>query len=192
MPGMAQPKTEKILTAALQVFAEHGFEKATVDEIAFKAGVAKGTVFYHYKSKDELFFQLIERGVGLLVDTLQSEIVNLPSPAERLRRVIKTQTTLSYAHPEFFTILQSEVWGKLERQQVLRKALRRYLELIDSIVQAGIGNGDFIHADPENLASAIFGMTSATVLYLMLTKKEKSPNQVVEDLQNCLLHGILK
>lgn len=188
---MQQTKMEKILAAALEVFAAQGFDKATVDEICLKAGVAKGTVFYHYKTKEDLFIRLIEGGIDLLVDTVKDATSKLTSPTAQLRAVIEIQTSLSFQHSEFFSILQSEFWGKQERQQVLRRALRKYFEFIDQIVATGIAQGEFIHADPENLSAAIFGMTSAAVLYSLLTKKSKPPEQMVKDLQACLLHGIL-
>jgi TetR/AcrR family transcriptional regulator len=184
-------KTEKILQAALEVFAAQGFERATVDEIALRAQVAKGTVFYHYKSKEDLFIQLIRSGIGLLIDTVRSEVQSLVCPTDKLKAIIKVQTELSFAHTEFFSILQSEVWGKLERQQVLRQALAEYLSLISTIVMEGITCGEFAGTDADSLAATIFGMSSVTVLYLLISQHSNKPEEVIDDLQRCLLQGIL-
>ncbi len=189
---MEQRKTEKILAAALGVFASHGFEKATVDEIALRAGVAKGTVFYHYKSKEDLFTQLIKSGIGLLIDTVRTEIQHLRHPTDKLKAVIKIQTELSFAHTEFFSLLQREVWGNLDRQHVLRQALAEYLSLIAGVVAEGIAVGEFVPTDADSMGAAIFGMIGATVLHLLISQKDSLPEEVIFNLQRFLLQGVLR
>ncbi len=63
-------KKEKILATAAKIFGEKGYDGASLDEIAIKAKVAKGTIFYYFKNKEELFLSLIERGLNLLTEKI--------------------------------------------------------------------------------------------------------------------------
>ena len=65
-PPAARPPGTKLYEAAVTLIAEKGFSSTTVDEIAERAGVAKGTVYYNFASKTELFEELLRHGVGLL------------------------------------------------------------------------------------------------------------------------------
>ena len=62
---------EKLYEAAVTLIAEQGFSATTVDEIAERAGVAKGTVYYNFASKSVLFEELLRHGVGLLTASLR-------------------------------------------------------------------------------------------------------------------------
>jgi AcrR family transcriptional regulator len=63
---------QKLYEAAVTLIAEQGFSATTVDEIAERAGVAKGTVYYNFKSKADLFEELLRHGVRLLTASLQA------------------------------------------------------------------------------------------------------------------------
>lgn len=67
-----QATRTKLYEAAVTLIAEQGFSATTVDEIAERAGVAKGTVYYNFKSKTELFEELLRHGVGLLTASLRA------------------------------------------------------------------------------------------------------------------------
>ena len=56
-----------IIRASVEIFAAKGYEKATLDEIAASAKIAKGTIFYNFKSKEEIFFAIIEKGTNEFV-----------------------------------------------------------------------------------------------------------------------------
>src|SRR5256885_2146711 len=66
-----QATRRKLYEAAVTLIAEQGFSSTTVDEIAERAGVAKGTVYYNFASKNELFEELLRHGVGLLTASLR-------------------------------------------------------------------------------------------------------------------------
>src|SRR3954469_5265697 len=69
--GRRRATRQKLYEAAVTLIAEQGFSSTTVDEIAERAGVAKGTVYYNFASKTELFEELLRHGVGLLTASLR-------------------------------------------------------------------------------------------------------------------------
>src|SRR5258707_12999584 len=67
-----QAPRQRLYEAAVTLIAEQGFSATTVDEIAERAGVAKGTVYYNFASKNDLFAELLWHGVGLLTESLRT------------------------------------------------------------------------------------------------------------------------
>lgn len=187
---MAEDKIAAIFAAAQELFAARGFEKATMDDIALKAKVAKGTIFYHYKSKEDLFNHMIRHGIERLMAAIREELAPAGDPVERLRQVVRIQTTAIFNNTGFFRVLLSEVWGSQERQQALRQALLVYFRLIEEIVAEGVAAGVMRPIDPTTLADVVFGMTSTAAVHLILSRTEKPLERVISELQGVLMAGI--
>lgn len=187
---MSDQKEKNIFRAALGVFSANGFDRATMDEIALKAGVAKGTLFYRFKSKEELFLDLIREAVDLFLSEVRSATAPLKSAPARLEKAIEIQTQLSYNNPEFAKLLLSEVWGKQERQRLFRTNLELYLNFLQSIIEEGIAKHELRATDSSLLAASIFGMTAAASLHLLLTPHGQDLHNTVIELQRYILVGI--
>lgn len=188
---MSDERERAILNAALQVFAAEGFDRATMDEIALKAKVAKGTLFYRYKSKEDLFLSLIRGAIQQFLDTVHTATTSIEGAVERLKITIEIQTQLSFEHPEFAKLLLSEVWGKQDRQRLFRESLQIYLKFLEGIIQTGISQGEIRKTDPALLASSIFGMTAAASLRILLSEQSVDLRQTVSEIQGYWIHGIL-
>src|SRR6059036_4364206 len=82
----AAPKRDLILRAATDVFADRGFFNAQVADVARAAGVAAGTVYLYFRSKDHLLVSIFERTMREALADGQQAVASLRDPAERLRR----------------------------------------------------------------------------------------------------------
>src|SRR5215831_1099063 len=87
----AGDKRERILRAAVKVFAKNGFHATRVSEVAKAAGVADGTIYLYFKSKEELLFSLFEDRVDKLLAFVRAELPKLPTADARLRAIIDMQ-----------------------------------------------------------------------------------------------------
>src|SRR4051794_5473288 len=87
-------KRDRILRAAVKVFARNGFHATRVSEVAKAAGVADGTIYLYFKSKEELLVSLFEDRVDKLLAFMSENVPKLPSAPERLRAVIDMQLGL--------------------------------------------------------------------------------------------------
>src|SRR5678815_5713534 len=98
-------KRERILDAAEKIFARDGFFAAKVADVAKDAGVADGTIYLYFKSKDDLLISLFERRMRQLNETLRKTIASVPSPREQLRAIIKMYLQLVHDEPTAAEVL---------------------------------------------------------------------------------------
>lgn len=171
---MRHEKVDVIFQAAVEVFAESGFDQAKMDDIAQEAGVAKGTIYYHFKSKEELFVGLMNEGMEKLIDCVWRNIGLKQTPKEQLEALIYSQVHFFMQNGKLAKLLLNEAFGTKERQRQFRAKIRDYLQLIEKILQAGCERGDFQITYIQEMASAIFGAISVAVLQKLYSLEERN------------------
>jgi len=160
----APGKRERILDAAVKVFAAQGFYNAKVSQIAAAAGVADGTIYLYFKSKDELLISLFEdrmdRVLATLREALDPSTNGAPTDAvSRLRRVIELHLELIEKNPEMGEVITVELRqsAKFIREYDNPK-FAEFLRLIAGAVADGQARGELrSDVDPQLTARAIFG-----------------------------------
>jgi AcrR family transcriptional regulator len=196
---MRHEKVDVIFKAAIQVFAEYGFDQAKMDDIAQVAGVAKGTIYYHFRSKDELFVGLMSEGLDKLIDCARRNIEQYGSAMERLNALIHAHIDFFVQNTQLAKLLLNEAFGNKERQYQFRVRIREYVQLIESVLIEGKESGEFVVDYPHAMASAIFGAASVIVLeriyhYEENVEKEieKIKPQLVETVRQLLFNSLVK
>src|SRR2546429_8812202 len=135
---------ERILAAAAAEFAERGFAGARVDRIARRARVNKAMLYYHFRSKQELYRTLLRRHFTLAADRLRAIAAGAGSAPEKLDQVVAGLAALIREHESFPAIMLREVaegGAHLDRQTLL--ALLSGPQALFSIVQDGIATRAF-------------------------------------------------
>src|SRR5207248_8386238 len=102
-------KRTRIMDAAIKVFAERGFHSATVAEIARAAGVADGTIYLYFKSKDDLLLRLFDEKMTSLLEEARAELAREAHAAGKLRRFIQLHLALVERNPELASVLNVEL-----------------------------------------------------------------------------------
>jgi AcrR family transcriptional regulator len=146
MPYQGRTKTDvvsefrrdEILDAAHRVFAGRGFREATVDHIAEAAGVAKGTVYLYFKSKDDLYWAALHRGLDRLHAQTRAALEAADSVHDKLRAFVETKVRFFEDHREFFRIYFAE-FGNITRVPAQKDFERRYLEQV-AVLERAIGS----------------------------------------------------
>jgi TetR/AcrR family transcriptional regulator len=185
-------KTRKmIFEAAIKSFSRKGYHKTTMDEIAEEAGVAKGTLYYHFKSKEEIFKFIIDDGVKMIEDEIRDRTNHLESPIEKLRMVCFVQLELVIKYMEFFKTVFSQVYGDEERQKELRGVVSRYFKLIEGYLREAADEGTIAKMNMEIIAFNFFGVMASTVIYSII-HKEMDVDELIDTLLEFLMRGIGK
>lgn len=165
-------KKKKIILAAINEFAKDGFEKASMDKIALKAKVAKGTVFYHFKSKNELFEEIVAEGQKSLENKMIKEIAKVKTNQRKIEKIIEIEVNFIKRYRDLFVVYLGDVVKK-----------KISLEVINSVLRDGISKGEFRKdINVEIISTSLFWMTAM----VSLNSKEIK----FEDLKKIILFGI--
>lgn len=163
----ASDKRQRILSAAIRVFAERGFYHARVSEVAAEAGVAGGTIYNYFKSKDDLLICLFEDRMDAILCDFRARLAGIESAAARLQRFIELHLEMVAGDPALAEVLTVELRqsSKFMREY---KALKfgEYLALIEEIVEQGRERGEFrADVDPRILKRVVFGALDEVSLF---------------------------
>jgi len=183
---------EKIFKAAIKTFSKSGFYKTTMKEIAENAGVAKGTLYYHFKSKDDILEFLIDEGIKILKQEAIEEIGKLNNAVEKLRKIIFVQTNFLYRNHDFIIVLLSQIWGHGEVPRKFREKLYTYLELIENIIREGKEQKLIADCDEKIVAAAFFGMISSILALKVVEDSDEkfNPQDITDSVFNFALKGL--
>src|SRR6476469_11262783 len=87
--AVVSDKREAILRSAVKVFAQKGFFNSKVSDIAGEAGIADGTVYLYFKSKDEILHSIFDQAMAVFIDEGKRELAAIERPADRLKKIAK-------------------------------------------------------------------------------------------------------
>ena len=165
-------KRERILTAAERVFARRGFFAARVSEIAKDAGVADGTIYLYFKSKDDLLISLFERRMQQVNDTLKDAIGKHKSPRAQLGAFITTYLQLVADEPAAAEVLTIELRQSSKfMKEYENPQFADFLRLLGGIIAAAQDKGELDSGIPPHVAARmIFGMLDELALAWVLAR----------------------
>jgi TetR/AcrR family transcriptional regulator len=147
-PRNAAGSREALLAAGTELFAEHGFDGASVSDIARKAGVNSAMISYHFGGKRELYLAILAATFEEIVADVE-RIAASPAPAPQvLREVIATiGEAATHRHPHFCTMMLREVLTGGPRLESLAQPVR-VLAAVERIISRGVREGAFRPVDP--------------------------------------------
>jgi TetR/AcrR family fatty acid metabolism transcriptional regulator len=160
-------KRDRILTAAERIFARHGFFAAKVSDVAKEAGVADGTIYLYFKSKDDLLISLFERRMRQLNTALKDAIAG-KSPREQLRAFVRTYLELVHDEPAAAEVLTIELRQSAKfMKEYDNVELADFLRMLAAIVTA---NGMDAVVPAHMAARMLFGILDEVVIAWVLAK----------------------
>ena len=185
------PKRDAILRAAIDVFADHGYFNAQVADVARAAGVAAGTVYLYFKSKDDLLVSIFERSMreGLAIG--RAAVAGLDDPAERLRRLARGHLARLGADRNLAIVFQVELRQSTKfMERFSSTLLRDYLGLIREAIADGQRAG-LLRADinPTAAAKMFFGALDEMATNWILTRRRYSLEAEADPVVDLFLNG---
>jgi TetR/AcrR family fatty acid metabolism transcriptional regulator len=165
-------KRERILSAAERVFARRGFFAARVSEIAKDAGVADGTIYLYFKSKDELLISLFEARMKQVNAALRAAIADAP-PAEQLGAFIRAYLRLVHEEPGAAEVLTIELRQSSKfMKEYENPEFADFLRTLGGLIAAGQERGELDRSIPSHAAARmIFGMLDELSLAWVLSRQ---------------------
>ncbi|MFB7468341.1 TetR/AcrR family transcriptional regulator [Streptomyces sp. NPDC056224] len=192
--GRRQATRQKLYEAAVTLIAEQGFSATTVEEIAERAGVAKGTVYYNFASKNDLFEELLRHGVGLLTASLRTAAEETEarggSRVEALDAMIRAGLVFIDRYPAFTQLYVAELWRTNRAwQSTLMVVRQEAVAVVETVLREGVERGELsAEIDVPLTAAAMVGMVLVAALDWQSFQSERSLDDVHSAL-SLLLRG---
>lgn len=177
-----QMRRETIIEAARRLFRDKGFDLTTVEEIASLAELGKGTIYSYFKSKDEIYFAILESEFDILLSRMKQVILDFTTAENTLNKLY--DTFIQYNRERRGLIkaifLQIEQQPSLRMREIvlrLKEKTGEWVKLIADVLQKGIERGEFKGFSVERMANSVVGLIIGLVFQSEL-------GQIKEDLTN--------
>ena len=166
-------KREAILRAATRVFAENGYFNSKVADVARVAGVADGTVYLYFKSKEEILHSIFERNTSEAINEGREELSKITDPREKLRRIARHHLERLGADRDLAVVFQVELRGSTKFMEEFSAAgLAEYLKLLREVIEEGqraaVFRGDL---NAKLAAKILFGALDEMATNWILSKR---------------------
>ena len=166
-------KREAILSAATKVFAGKGYFNSKVADVAAEAGIADGTVYLYFKSKDEILHSIFDRAMADFIAEGRRELASIDDPAAKLARIAELHLERLGADRDMAVVFQVELRGSTKFMQEFSAAgFGEYLDIIRQTITDGQKSGVFRDdIKPIVAAKILYGALDEMVTNWVLSKK---------------------
>lgn len=178
----------RIFNTAVKLFSDKGYDNASVEEITAIAGVAKGSLYYHFAKKEDIFDLILQEGMKLLRNSIEIKTRNCESSLDKIKAIILVEIKVIVRYEDFLNVVLSQIWGEEEKNKKCKKAVFEYIKIIEEIVQEGIENGEFYDGDVEAISAGIFGVTCSSLIYRLKRNREVD----VETIYNGFINSVTR
>jgi AcrR family transcriptional regulator len=167
--GERDDRMRAIRAAALDVFAAKGFSAARLEDVAKAAGVAKGTIYLYFKSKDELLESIVKSTIGVTLQSVELAVASAPAPASALLRLVGQSIAASMQDPDRRRVLHL-ILSEGGRFPALaefyhREIISRGMAMIRAIVAKGLASGEFVSDEPARFPHLVMAPALVAVIW---------------------------
>lgn len=185
-------KREAIMRAAITVFAHNGYFNSKVADIAREAGVADGTVYLYFKSKEDILHSIFDRSVDDALAAARKQIELISDPREKLRRIALLHLERLGADRDLAVVFQVELRGSTKFMEEFSAAgFAEYLTLIRTTFEEGQQAGVFRSDLNANVvAKIVFGALDEMATNWILSKRRYKLAPMADQVVDILLNGV--
>ena len=178
-------RKKSILTGALEVFKSRGLENATMEEIAAESGFGKATLYYYFKSKEEVFSAILENGWQILWSNLEPVISFSSNPRQTFVKILLITAKTIRSYPVLFKFLFNVPQKITFDLQPWKEYQDRLYSLLNDLLEEGVKKGQFPNINPKLLFKAMGGLFMGLVL--MGDKNKPVSEKDIEELISQLI-----
>jgi TetR/AcrR family transcriptional regulator, fatty acid metabolism regulator protein len=185
-------KREAILRAATSVFAHNGYFNSKVADIAREAGVADGTVYLYFKSKEDILHSIFDRSVEEALGAARKQIESVSDPKEKLRQIALLHLERLGADRDLAVVFQVELRGSTKFMEEFSAAgFAEYLTLIRATFEEGQRTGVFRSDLNANVvAKVLFGALDEMATNWILSKRRYKLASMADQVLDIFLNGV--
>lgn len=186
-------KRKAILRAAIEVFARKGYFNSKVADIASAAGIADGTVYLYFKSKDEILSSIFDRAMAEFIEEGKRELSEMTKPQEKLKRIAEFHLERLGSDRDLAIVFQVELRGSTKfMQQFSAAGFAEYLDLIKTTIEEGQNAGVFRKdLKPIVCAKILYGALDEMVTNWILSQKSYPLTPMADEVLRIFFGGVM-
>jgi len=186
-------KPQQIIDAAIRVFARNGYYNSRVSDIAREAGIAAGTIYLYFKTKDEILVTLFREKMAGWVASVRREIAGEPDAVAKLRKLVALHFQVLEQHPDLAEVLQVELrQGHKFFRGASAHEVSAYFDVIGGVLDEGIAAGLIRHDLPVKVATEmLFGAMDQVETSWVLGKRGYRLTDSADAVASIFLKGIV-
>ncbi len=163
-------RINSVLEAAINEFIEKGYENASMDAIAARAGLTKGGLYYHFKSKDDVLIKANERFMEP-ISKMINDALNAPTAVEGISSYLKNYLSYWAAHPRELSFIFLTFMKTLSNDNITNiynGYSAQYINFFTALYQKGIDNHEFSSFNTRSTACALMSALDGVIGYVVL------------------------
>ncbi len=186
-----EEKRKRILEAAIHIFARNGYFNSRVSEIAKEAGVADGTIYIYFQSKEEVLSAIFDEALHQFIAISREELDRIKDPIQRLEKIAFLQLKYLGANRDLAMVFQIEFRHNIMFMERFSKTrLRDYFAIIQEAILDGQEQGMFRDINSKFATKLFFGMIDELVTSWLISGKEYPLHEAAAPMTNVFVNGI--
>jgi TetR/AcrR family fatty acid metabolism transcriptional regulator len=185
-------KPQQIIEAAVRVFARRGYYNSRVSDIAREAGIAAGTIYLYFKTKDDILVTLFRDKMAEFVGALRKAIAGEPDAASKVRRLVSLHFSMLEENPDLAEVVQVELrQGQKFFRGASSQEIGAYFALIGSVLEEGVAERRFRSDLPVKVATKmLFGAMDQMATSWVLGKRGYQLVDTADAVAEIFLQGV--
>jgi TetR/AcrR family fatty acid metabolism transcriptional regulator len=185
-------KPQQIIEAAVRVFARKGYYNSRVSDIAREAGIAAGTIYLYFKTKDDILVTLFRDKMAEFVGALRKAIAGEPDAASKVRRLVSLHFRMLEENPDLAEVVQVELrQGQKFFRGASSQEIGAYFALIGSVLEEGVAERRFRSDLPVKVATKmLFGAMDQMATSWVLGKRGYQLVDTADAVAEIFLQGV--
>src|SRR6266403_1484267 len=187
-------KPQQIIDAAIRVFARTGYDNSRVSDIAREAGIARGTIYLYFRTKDEILVTLFREKMAQWVALVRREIATERGAEAKIRKLVALHFAVLEGDPDLAEVVQVELrQGHKFFRGASAHEVSAYFDLIGSILEEGVAAGRFEADLPVKVATKVlFGAMDQVATSWVLGKRGYRLTEAAEAVATIFLKGVIR
>jgi len=182
-------RREEIIKAASNLFSQKSYHDVTMDQIAGEVGVAKGTIYLYFESKENLYLGILEHTYKTIESILEKEIAKDDPAPLKLKKMLRLVFQFYFQNLDVLRILTRDETRLIREHYEFTEHWRhRRIKLYRKILEKGIKEGSFRPANTELMALIIFGLVGSVMFFY---PTDKTAGEIAEEVFSMISEGIM-
>lgn len=191
----ALQRKAEILEAAEEVFSEHGYHAASMEEVARRAEFSVGTLYNFFKNKEEMYIEMLHRRVDEFEPILAEALQTGETPLDRLRNFFLRRFDVAWNNPRFLRIYYHETMGTQfdHRAGLTPEVMDRYekfLKTLEGVFAEAIKAGQFVPGSPALMVTIFIGAMHQALIHFLKNPGGKRQKKLERELFELIINGL--